>query len=99
MKGEWMTILLATKRDSFAILAAGGLEARPDGPPSSLGPKLVPHTSLPLAFGLTGSSWWVPAPTQQGKKPAWRTADFWFGFQRPSPLMAWSLKRLAEQEE
>jgi hypothetical protein len=35
----------------------------------------------------------------RGEKPVWRTADFWFGFQRPSPWMARSLKRLAEQEE
>jgi hypothetical protein len=34
-----------------------------------------------------------------GEKPAWRTADFWFGFQAPSPWMAKSLKRLAEQDE
>jgi hypothetical protein len=33
-----------------------------------------------------------------GETPAWKTADFWFGFQRPSPWMARSLKRLAEQE-
>jgi hypothetical protein len=32
-----------------------------------------------------------------GAMPAWQTADFWFGVQRPSPWMARSLKRLAAQ--
>ncbi len=36
--------------------------------------------------------------TKEGNIPAWATADFWFGFQPPSPWMAKSLKRLAEQE-
>src|SRR5262245_57231295 len=30
-----------------------------------------------------------------GKRSTWRTADLWFGVQRPSPAMARSLKRLA----
>lgn len=33
------------------------------------------------------------APPQN--KPPWRSADFWFGVQPPSPTMAASLKRLA----
>jgi hypothetical protein len=33
-----------------------------------------------------------------GKTPVWHTSDFWFGFQRPSPWMARSLKRLAQEE-
>ena len=33
-----------------------------------------------------------------GETPSWKTADFWFGLQRPSPWMARSLKRLAAQE-
>jgi len=58
-----MTILLATKRDSFAILAAERLESRPDGTPQvSIEPKIVYHKRLPLALGITGSSWWVPVP-------------------------------------
>ena len=32
-----------------------------------------------------------------GATPAWRTADVWFGFQRPAPWMVRSLKRLAEE--
>jgi hypothetical protein len=35
----------------------------------------------------------------RGEMPPWRTADFWFGVQRPSPWMARSLKRLVEQDE
>src|SRR5262249_24329833 len=34
-----------------------------------------------------------------GVEPAWQSADSWFGFQRPSPWMARSLKRLAGQGE
>jgi hypothetical protein len=34
-----------------------------------------------------------------GATPAWRTADVWFGFQRPAPWMVGSLKRLAEEAE
>ena len=47
-----------------------------------------------------GTKWIVflkSAP--DGAKPPWRTADFWFGVQRPSPWMAQSLKRLAEPDE
>ncbi len=33
-----------------------------------------------------------------GETPVWKTADFWFGVQRPSPWMARSLKRLAEHD-
>jgi hypothetical protein len=32
-----------------------------------------------------------------GQTPVWQTADFWFGVQRPSPWLARSLKRLADQ--
>src|SRR5579884_2592331 len=63
-----MTILLVTERDSFAILAAERLESRPDGPPQvSARPKIVYNKRLPLALGVTGSSWWVPAPGQRGR--------------------------------
>lgn len=32
------------------------------------------------------------------EKPEWETSDVWFGFQRPSPSMAETLKRLASDE-
>jgi hypothetical protein len=35
----------------------------------------------------------------RGDIPPWRTADFWFGVQRPNLSMGRSLKRLAEQDE
>jgi hypothetical protein len=60
-----MTILLATKRDSFAILAS---ESRPNNPSQGGDSKLVRHPSIPLAFGagvMTGNLWWVPAPSQR----------------------------------
>jgi hypothetical protein len=31
-----------------------------------------------------------------GEKPTWQTADFWFGFQHPSPWMTRSVRRLVE---
>lgn len=35
---------------------------------------------------------------KKGPNSNWVTADFWFGIQRPSPWMARSLKRLADQK-
>jgi hypothetical protein len=63
-----MTILLTTKRESFAIIAAERLESRPDASPqTSARPKIVLHPRIPLALGITGSAWWVHAPGQQGR--------------------------------
>ena len=36
---------------------------------------------------------------EENNFPFWETADFWFGVQYPSPWMARSLKRLAEEEK
>jgi hypothetical protein len=63
-----MTILLATKRDSFAILASERLESWPDKPSRGCDSKLVRHTNpnIPLAFGVTtGNSEWVRAAWQK----------------------------------
>jgi hypothetical protein len=65
-----MTILLATKRDSFAILASERLESGPNKPSQGLDSKLVCHPTLPLAFGvgvMKGNLWWVPAPARRGR--------------------------------
>ena len=48
-----MTIILATKRDSFAVLAADELHGRP----LSRHPKVILHRSLPLAFAVGGCMW------------------------------------------
>jgi hypothetical protein len=59
---------LATKRDSFAILAADRLESLPNKPVRGCDSNLLRHPSLPLALGLTtGNSWWVPAPSQRAR--------------------------------
>jgi hypothetical protein len=64
-----VTILFATRRDSFAILASERLESVPNK--SSQGcSQLVHHASIPLAFGVgvtAGNSWWVPAPAQRAR--------------------------------
>jgi hypothetical protein len=63
-----MTILLATKRDSFAILGADQLESRPDEAPTEGFQKLLCHPRVPLAFGLTTcNTYWVPAPGLPGR--------------------------------
>lgn len=35
----------------------------------------------------------------KAEKPAWKTADFWFGIQPRFPMMERSIKRLAEQSK
>src|SRR5438445_13537584 len=64
-----MTILLRTARPTFAVLAAERLASwcDPAGGLPSYTEKLVRHTTLPLAFGVAQSLWWViPSPRQCG---------------------------------
>jgi hypothetical protein len=63
-------ILLATRRDSFAILASERRESLPNQPSQAGDSKLVRHPSIPLALGVgvtTGSLWWVPRPAQRAR--------------------------------
>ena len=52
-----MTIIVATKRDTFAVLAADQFHGSNSGPPQ-FATKLATHTKLPLAFAVGGASWW-----------------------------------------
>ncbi len=64
-----MTILLRTERPTFAVLAAERLASwcDPTGRPPSYTEKLVRHPTLPIAFGVAHSLWWViPTPQQDG---------------------------------
>jgi hypothetical protein len=49
-----MTIILSTRRDSFAVLAADQLHGRAGGDALDFQPKVVLHPSLPLAFAIGG---------------------------------------------
>jgi hypothetical protein len=64
-----MTILLRTERPTFAVLAAERLASwcNPTAGRPSYTEKLVRHATLPLAFGVAHSLWWViPTPRQNG---------------------------------
>jgi hypothetical protein len=52
-----MTIILSTKRDNFAILAADRLKGRQDGADGTCD-KTYSHPTLPLAFAIGGCLWW-----------------------------------------
>jgi hypothetical protein len=65
-----MTILVATKRSSFAILGSERMESWPDKPSREGDCKIVWHKnpSIPLACGVTtGNSCWVSARGQRGR--------------------------------
>src|SRR5262245_8078580 len=54
--GTKMTIILSTKRDAFAILAADRLHGSNAGVPV-YATKVHLHATLPLAFAVGGCSW------------------------------------------
>ncbi len=58
-----MTIILSSKRDNFAILAADRLKGSQGGPDGTCD-KTYSHPTLPLAFAVGGCVWWPLASKQ-----------------------------------
>lgn len=93
-----MTILLRTERPTFAVLAAEQLASwcDPAGRLPSYTRKLVRHATLPVAFGVAHSLWWViPTPRQAGPTTT-LLEQFLRGIHSPNELDLASIERRLE---
>jgi hypothetical protein len=93
-----MTILLRTERPTFAVLAAEQLASwcDPAGGLPSYTRKLVRHATLPLAFGVAHSLWWVIPTPRQDRQTTTLLEQFLRGIHCPDVLDLPSIARRLE---